>query len=286
MIKPLVGVMMPVFNGIETISKSLKSLKEQTFENWICVIINDGSTDGTSNILQSIEDERFVIINLEKNEGRGMARHIAINKLIELNVKYICMLDADDCYYIDKLKWQVDYMDINKDLSLVSASVGIIDSENNLTCVVDSSFEDRSFFFNKYKEYRPVSFASSIFRASDLNGISFDKKMKFAEDQDFLIRFLLNKNYASISRVCYIYSREQSFSIDKYKRSLSSELYTLKKIGLSPLSIIKKRFFSFFKFCIVSFMYFFGAEQIYLSRIGRLPNNQELKEFDIFKRVN
>ena len=196
------------------------------------------------------------------------------------------MLDADDCYYIDKLKWQVDYMDINKDLSLVSASVGIIDSENNLTCVVDSSFEDRSFFFNKYKEYRPVSFASSIFRALDLNGISFDKKMKFAEDQDFLIRFLLNKNYASISRVCYIYSREQSFSIDKYKRSLSSELYTLKKIGLSPLSIIKKRFFSFFKFCIVSFMYFFGAEQIYLSRIGRLPNNQELKEFDIFKRVN
>ena len=72
---PLVCLVMPVYNGEKTIKYALASILRQTYDNWICIIVNDGSTDGTRQILDSISDSRFRIYHMEKNVGRGMAKH-------------------------------------------------------------------------------------------------------------------------------------------------------------------------------------------------------------------
>ena len=68
---PLVCIIMPVYNVENTILYALNSIVRQTYENWICVIVNDGSTDRTKEILDTIEDKRFKIVHLSHNCEKG-----------------------------------------------------------------------------------------------------------------------------------------------------------------------------------------------------------------------
>lgn len=114
---PLVCIIMPVYNGENTIHYALNSIVRQTYENWICVIVNDGSTDRTKEILDSIEDKRFKIIHLSHNCGRGAARDEALNRA---EGKYLAYLDADDMMHKDKIKAQVEFMESHPEIMLVS----------------------------------------------------------------------------------------------------------------------------------------------------------------------
>ena len=97
----LISVLMPVYNGLPLIKASIESLKRQTLANWECIIVDDGSTDGTSEFLDSIDDERFVVYHFEKNRGRPQARQ----KSLELATgNYISMLDSEDLYASNALE--------------------------------------------------------------------------------------------------------------------------------------------------------------------------------------
>lgn len=78
MILPLVSIMMPVYNGLPLIKASIESIIQQTYSNWECVIVDDGSNDGTSAYLDSINNERFVVYHLKINSGRAIARQKAL----------------------------------------------------------------------------------------------------------------------------------------------------------------------------------------------------------------
>ena len=64
--KPKISVLMPVYNGEQFLDKSIKSILDQTFNNFEYIITNDGSTDGSLKIIESYEDSRIKIINFQK----------------------------------------------------------------------------------------------------------------------------------------------------------------------------------------------------------------------------
>ena len=111
MMNPLVSIMMPVFNGLPLIKASIESLLSQTYTNWECIIIDDGSNDGTSEYVDQLNDVRFKVFHQE-NKGRPIARQRALDNA---NGKYLGMLDAGDLYHPEKLQRQVKrYLRINK----------------------------------------------------------------------------------------------------------------------------------------------------------------------------
>src|SRR5690606_2404180 len=114
---PQVAIMMPVYNGEKTLPLAIKSLQAQTYQNWKCYIVNDGSTDNTKNILDAIEDDRFVVHHFKENKGRPYARQKALD-LAE--GKYIAFLDADDFFHPEKLEKQVNILEENIEIDLVS----------------------------------------------------------------------------------------------------------------------------------------------------------------------
>ncbi|MEH6388839.1 MAG: glycosyltransferase family 2 protein [Pseudomonas profundi] len=108
MVKSIVfSVVMPVYNGSETLEESVSSVLNQTFDDFELIIVNDCSTDGTSDIVARLasRDGRIVNIKLSENEGVAHAR----NRAIELAVgRYICFLDADDTWLPEKLEKQLE----------------------------------------------------------------------------------------------------------------------------------------------------------------------------------
>lgn len=95
--------MMPIYNGAEFFSRSLRSLSAQTYEHWELVAVDDGSTDGSYDVLRqwSAEDPRIRAFRLPENRGPSAARNHAIRQARSGMVAY---LDCDDEYYPDYLE--------------------------------------------------------------------------------------------------------------------------------------------------------------------------------------
>lgn len=104
--KPEVAVILTVYNGADTIARCLNSVRAQTFKNWHCIVVNDGSTDGTTAYLNALTDPRFQIIH-QPNTGIWKSR----NKAIALaNAPLIANIDADDSWHPEKLARQLAFL--------------------------------------------------------------------------------------------------------------------------------------------------------------------------------
>lgn len=90
----MVSVICPVFNASSTVVSSLRSVLVQSFEDWELLVVDDGSTDGTAEVLDrfSLEDSRVRVIH-KKNTGSGDSRNVGIEAA---RGKYLCFLDSDD----------------------------------------------------------------------------------------------------------------------------------------------------------------------------------------------
>lgn len=95
------SVLTPVYNGASHIRRCYTSLAAQTFTDWEWVVVNDGSTDETVEIVRSLGDARIRLISYQPNRGRGYARS---QSLAEATGEWMVVWDADDLYFPDRLE--------------------------------------------------------------------------------------------------------------------------------------------------------------------------------------
>ena len=117
--KPEISVIMSVYNGEAYLKEAIESVINQTFTNWELVVINDCSTDSTSEILSDFasEDERIKVYTNEVN----LKLPTSLNKAISLSGgKYIARMDADDICLPDRLEKQFKFMEENDHVALSS----------------------------------------------------------------------------------------------------------------------------------------------------------------------
>ena len=108
--EPLISVITPCHNAEKWIEQTIQSVLTQTFEDFEIIIADDGSTDKSKNILQSLikKDNRIKLITLEKCSGTATARNTALKMA---QGKYIAFLDADDIWLENKLETQISFME-------------------------------------------------------------------------------------------------------------------------------------------------------------------------------
>lgn len=89
------SVIMPVYNGEKFISDAIESIINQTEKNWELIVVNDGSTDGTKNVLEKYADNDKIKVINQQNGGVSVARNVGVNNA---KYDYITFLDADDVW--------------------------------------------------------------------------------------------------------------------------------------------------------------------------------------------
>ena len=184
-IKPEISVIMSVYNEEEYIGQALNSLLMQTEENFEVIIIDDASTDSTTDIISSIQDDR---IKLFKNkENCGLTKNL--NKALSLSKGiYIARMDGDDISMPRRFETQLEYMDEHRDVMLISCNVMCF--QNDYIGRVR---------LNKCKEkslraslllYNPLPHPGYFFRRElyDKYGVLYDESFISAQDYDFCER--------------------------------------------------------------------------------------------------
>ena len=125
----LVSIITPTYNTEKFIKETLKSVQNQTYQNWEMILVDDASTDETVNVISDFaeKDSRIKLFKLEKNSGNGFARNIALEKAVG---KYIAYLDADDLWFPMKLEKQINFLKSNN-LPFTFSFYDCIDEEGN-----------------------------------------------------------------------------------------------------------------------------------------------------------
>lgn len=213
--KPKVSVILPVYNSEKYINQTLKSIYDQEYKSFEVLIMNDGSTDKSSNIIQKFvsTDCRFKLFNL-KNNGQGIARYIGINKA---RGKYIAFIDSDDFVKKTWLKVMVSDMETHN-VDMVSVNyLEHYDKDDNDIAILGYSNEkmigQKDIFTEWCKDKKLKGFLwNKLFKREILMKNNIRLKFSFMEDSYVLANSIFNTQSIYFDNRCEYYYRflEQS----------------------------------------------------------------------------
>lgn len=115
--KRMISIVMPIYNSEKYVSEAIESVCNQSYKNWELLIVNDGSTDQSSKIIDDYakKDSRIKVFH-RSNEGVSMARNYALDKC---NGNYSTFIDSDDVYHPERLKKMMQIFVQNPDCDIV-----------------------------------------------------------------------------------------------------------------------------------------------------------------------
>lgn len=127
--KPKISVLMTVYNGEKFLEETIESVLNQTFGDFELIIIDDGSTDNTKEIIMKFAkwDKRIKYYYFGKNKGYYYLDEVINEGLRKCKGKYIARIDADDLCNPNRLEVQYNYLEKNKDIFLIGSSAEVID---------------------------------------------------------------------------------------------------------------------------------------------------------------
>ena len=204
---PAVSIIVPVYNVKEYIPRCLDSLISQTLKDIEIIAIDDGSTDGSSSILDSYsaKDERVKVIHVE-NGGVAKARNIGLDNAKGEFVGFVDSDDFVDCQMYENLlkvalETKSDFVQCQFDGIDNSLSISAITKQE--TTVIDNQSEIIELFFDGIIE---ASVCNKLYNRSILSQIRFPTGWSFAEDFNFNVRFIFEcRRIALINDVLYHY---------------------------------------------------------------------------------
>ena len=206
---PTVTVVIPAYNAIEHIVETIETVLDQTYQDFELLVVDDGSTDGTADLLASFaEQEPKIRIITQCNQGVSAARNTAIK---QAQGKYIAILDADDLWELTKLQKQVDSLEANPQAGLCYTWTAMADSEGKATGRVIMSHAEGD-VWQQLCEMNIVCCGSTpmiLRRCFDDVGM-FDENLLFSEDWDMWWRIAAKYPFSVVKEPLIRYRQHSS----------------------------------------------------------------------------
>lgn len=130
---PLVTIGLPVYNAEATLHRAVRSIVNQTFQDWILLILDDGSKDASYEIAQSFRDDRIIAVSDGVNRGISARLNQAVAMT---HGKYFCRMDADDIAFPDRFEKQIAFLESRPEIDLVASSMVFFRDDGELYGVV------------------------------------------------------------------------------------------------------------------------------------------------------
>ena len=224
----MVSIIIPVYNRAHLIGETLESVLAQTYSDWECIIVDDGSTDNIKEVIASFsnKDSRFIFYNRPKDKPKG-ANACRNFGFLKANGKYVNWFDSDDIMHSDFLKLKVEALEQNPKLDFCACisrkftkSIKSLDQEDRpLVMNSDNYIED--YLINGLYFYTP----SPLWRKSFLdNKKHFNETLQRSQERDFHFRMLTYKPMFTYLDIVLFYVRVEGDSIStKARTSLNAQ---------------------------------------------------------------
>lgn len=237
---PIFAIIIPIYNAESYISEALQSLLNQSYDNWVAICVNDGSTDNSLKILRNFQnaDSRINVFS-KSNEGVSKARNFALNKLSNFNYDWITFFDIDDILMSNHLQTLANIIkNVDESTQYIRSHSCTVFDRSHMISISNKLEEDDD---DKYK----LLTQEEYFNNNDVGGliasctiskqlfekynIFFPSDMRLMEDQVFSIKYALKSESIAISnkKNYVIYG---NLNPDKYPNSAHDIILCINKI--------------------------------------------------------
>lgn len=259
---PLISVILPAYNSDKFIKVAISSILNQTFTDFEFIIINDGSTDNTLQIINNFNDDRIVLINKQQNQGLIFSLNEGIK---QAKGKYIARMDSDDESLPNRFSLQVDFFNDNPDIDVLgSYMLVIINNKEHLSKYPINSQQ----CLDELLTGPCFSHPTVMFKKSILNNIIYNRNYIFAED--YKLWTDLAKQGAKFANL--------PIALLNYNRHNTTVEYQNMKEQQSMAYLIRKEYIEFYLGSKLSDIY--HQELSFLS--GSMQNKIQLKSLNNF----
>jgi len=231
---PLVTIYMPLYNAEKFVLRSINSIKNQTYKNVEVILINDGSSDKTTEIIEKeFSKEKKIRIYHQSNKGLNTTNNVALRLA---NGKYITRLDPDDILCNNAIEELVKVLEDDKDAGLVYPDYYIVDEYDNIISrVFNEPIEDRVMMD------RAPHGACTLFRADILRQLGgYYDSFRCQDGYDIWLKFIKKHKPRNINKPLFRYTRHENNLTNDKEKILETRYSIQKKYYDENISSTKK----------------------------------------------
>lgn len=236
--KPLLSVVITTYNYAEYLPTAVESVLNQTYKNLEVIIVNDGSTDNTDEVIAPyLKDERIKYIK-QKNAGQASAKNCGIKNS---KGEYIAFLDADDYWRNDKLERQIKLFDRDTEVGVVYSDIAFINQDgivNNKmhTPPLHSGYVLQELFIDNF-----VGFSTSVAKKGCFNKVGlFDEGLAMAIDWDLWLRIACYYKFACINEPLLFYRYGHANMSQNSEKRIQCSDFVMRRFLLNNRDKLKK----------------------------------------------
>jgi glycosyltransferase involved in cell wall biosynthesis len=229
---PRISIIIPVYNKENYILDCLKSIENQDFGDWECIVVDDGSIDASMKIVGDFiaNSKKVWRVLTKSNGGPSSARNLGIRAAVG---EFIALLDADDIWLPDKLSRQLNFFEKNRNVDLLLSNY-VIFSQNSsfkLRAVRARSTLRQVKRWLSMRGFGGLVESTGMFKKSALNeGLMFDEEMPTTEGLDFVIRWAFQRNVKIYQEILTLY------------RISENQLHTKQDLVHSNVTLVADRY--------------------------------------------
>ncbi len=219
-----ITVCMAAHNAAGTVAAACRSIINQTETDWQLVVVDDGSTDATSAIVEQLNDPRILLLRNPKNLGLAGSLNVAI---AHAGGTYIARMDADDLAFPERLALQANFMRANPDIDLVGGNAMVFDDQHGLMGSTNVPREQAA-ICRKPARGMPILHPTWFGKAAWFAGHRYDPAFNKAQDYELLLRTMRHSRFANIPDVVLAY-RYAALNAAKRRKARNFMIQALKK---------------------------------------------------------
>lgn len=220
----LVSVVIPTHNRESVVNRSIRSALAQTHYNLEVIVVDDGSTDGTADLLRSYRDERVRVLTLATNEGASAARNRGIE---EAKGRYVGFLDSDDEWLPTKVQRQILAFEGAEEPALVYTGMW---KQNGSTRSADVARANGRAFEQILGLAGPITTSGIMVDTERArNDLYFDESFPAFQDRDLLIRVSRDHTITRVPEPLYIWHQHPNGRITEDGRHIQARQMLIEK---------------------------------------------------------
>ncbi len=254
---PTISVIIPAYNGERTILETIKSVQEQTFTDFELLIVDDGSTDRTLDLLNSIEEPRLKIFSY-KNGGLTVNRNRGIT---HATGEFVAFIDQDDLWTTDKLELQLAALQKNPKAGVAYSWTSVMGEKGEWFRPCEQMLFEGNVYAELLAGYFPMNGSNLLVRREAFESVGqFDLAIAPCDDWEYALRLAAQWHFVLVPKIQNFYRQSATSVVSNIEVVHKANLLILEKAFQSPPQEIKH----LRNKCFAN-VYLFNAEQ-YLRR--------------------
>jgi glycosyltransferase involved in cell wall biosynthesis len=238
----LVSVVLPTWNRVACLPQAIRSVLDQTHRNIELIVVDDGSTDGTGDLIAALGEPRLRYLRLERNRGQAAARNAGIGAC---SAELVAFQDSDDIWLPDKLTRQLEVLRQDPGLAGVYCDLRRLQANGQVFVISAPELVRRRYFDRRPRLYQTygLGIQTCLLRKSALVAAGgFREDMKCYEDLELLLRLAWRHRLKRIPQPLVDYI-ESSGSVsknreeDRWARATLLRLYGYRAAVVRPRAV-------------------------------------------------